>query len=200
MFAPPPVRGLPNSLVRDTPHIAQLYLFEIVSQRGVSHALYLVHVVSRKHRWDTPFVGGHRRIAPPLRMLSKGETLRKGGGGIEPNWPCWDTQGLYHSQRRYYLLNTLRVLSGNCHVVIMGEGAEKASYKETVVQKGDFGESVCHLKVFRCCTGSEVMVIWKGWFETVPWERLWTPLFQPFVQEFSEHGLQITVCECSGAN
>ena len=24
--------------------------------------------------------------------------------------------------------------------------------------------------------------------------------FQPFVQDFSEHGLQITVCECSGAN
>ena len=85
-----------------------------------------------------------------------------------------------------------------------------------------------------------VMVIWKGWFETVPcrltlntpfsalcsgilgarftdcglrvfwanwwWfgggdlglflaERLWTPHLQPFVQEFSEHGLQITVCE-----
>ena len=27
-------------------------------------------------------------IAPPLRMLSKGETLRKGGGGIAPNLPC----------------------------------------------------------------------------------------------------------------
>ena len=26
-------------------------------------------------------------------------------------------------------------------------------------------------------------------------QRLWTPLFQPFVQEFSEHGLQIMVCE-----
>ena len=31
-------------------------------------------------------------------------------------------------------------------------------------------------------------------------ERLWPPLFQPFVQECLEHGLQITVCECSGAN
>ena len=27
-------------------------------------------------------------IARPLRMLSKGETLRKRGGGIAPNWPC----------------------------------------------------------------------------------------------------------------
>ena len=26
-------------------------------------------------------------------------------------------------------------------------------------------------------------------------ERLWTPHFQPLFQEFSEHGLQITVCE-----
>ena len=25
-------------------------------------------------------------------MLSKGEMLRKGGGGIAPNWPCWDTK------------------------------------------------------------------------------------------------------------
>ena len=31
-------------------------------------------------------------IAPPLRMLSKGETLRKRGGGIAPNWPYWDTK------------------------------------------------------------------------------------------------------------
>ena len=40
------------------------------------------------------------------------------------------------------------------------------------------------------------MVIWKGWFETVPYKAtLNHPIFQPFVQEFSEHGLQITVCE-----
>ena len=47
-------------------------------------------VVSRKNRWDTPFEGGG--IAPPLRMLSKGEMLRKGGRGIAPNWPCWDAK------------------------------------------------------------------------------------------------------------
>ena len=34
------------------------------------------------------FVGVGGGIGPPLRMLSKGETLRKGGGGIAPNWPC----------------------------------------------------------------------------------------------------------------
>ena len=35
---------------------------------------------------EIPIWGGV--IAPPLRMLSMGETLRKGGGGIAPNWPC----------------------------------------------------------------------------------------------------------------
>ena len=41
-------RGL-SGPVRDTPHIAQ-YPFEIVSQRGVSHAFSLFHRVSRKYR------------------------------------------------------------------------------------------------------------------------------------------------------
>ena len=41
------------------------------------------HVVSRKYRWDTPFVGGGG-IAPPLRMLSEWETLRKGEGVSRP--------------------------------------------------------------------------------------------------------------------
>ena len=60
--------------VRDTPPIAQ-YLFEIVSQRGVSHSF--------AYRWDTPF-GGGGGIAPPLRMLSTGETLRQGEGVSHP--------------------------------------------------------------------------------------------------------------------
>ena len=37
------------------------------------------------HLFSAPTGGG---IAPPLHMLSKGETLRKGGGGIAPNWLC----------------------------------------------------------------------------------------------------------------
>ena len=37
---------------------------------------------------EIPLLGGGGGIAPPLCMLSKGETLRKGGGGIAPNWPC----------------------------------------------------------------------------------------------------------------
>ena len=35
-----------------------------------------------------PFCGGGGGIAPPFRMLSKGEMLRKGGGGIAPDWLC----------------------------------------------------------------------------------------------------------------
>ena len=46
-----------------------------------------------------------------------------------------------------------------------------------------------------CCAWNE-----KGDLRLFLAERLWPSLFQPFVQEFSEHGLQITVCECSGAN
>ena len=71
--------------MRDTPHIAQ-YPFEILSQRGVSHPR-LVFIGYRASIAEIPlFRGGG--IAPPLRMLSKGERLRTGGGGIAPNWPC----------------------------------------------------------------------------------------------------------------
>ena len=42
---------------------------------------------------DTPQItqypfGGGGGIAPPLCMPSKKEMLRKGGGGMAPNWPC----------------------------------------------------------------------------------------------------------------
>ena len=72
-----------------TPHIAQ-HLFEIVSQRGVSHPFALLSCGIAQVSLRYPFLGGS--IAPPLRMLSKGETVRKGGGGITPNWPCWGTK------------------------------------------------------------------------------------------------------------
>ena len=68
------------------PHIAQ-YPVEIVSQRGVSHpfALFSKGIAPVSLRY--PLWGGGG-IAPLLRMLSTAETLRKGGGGIAPNWPC----------------------------------------------------------------------------------------------------------------
>ena len=39
-------------------------------------------------------------MAPPLLMFSKGETLRKGGGGIAPNWPRRDTKKTHSAQAR----------------------------------------------------------------------------------------------------
>ena len=63
--------------VRDIPHIAQ-YLFEVVSQSGVSHpfALFSCGIAQVSLRY--PFCGGGGSIAPPFRMLSTGETLSKG--------------------------------------------------------------------------------------------------------------------------
>ena len=60
-------------------HIAQ-YPFEIVSQRVVSHpcALFSKGIAQVSLRYPFEGRGG---IAPPLRMLSKGETLRKKGRG-----------------------------------------------------------------------------------------------------------------------
>ena len=45
----------------------------------------LVFIGYRASIAEIPSFGGG--IAPPLRMLSTGEALRKGGGGIAPNWP-----------------------------------------------------------------------------------------------------------------
>ena len=67
--------------MRDYAHIAQ-YPFEIVSQKGVSHAFCLVFIGYRASIAEIPLLWGGGGIAPPLRMLSKGETLRKWGGGI----------------------------------------------------------------------------------------------------------------------
>ena len=63
------------------PHIAR-FSFEMVSQRGyrTHFALFSCGIVQVSLR--TPCCG--EDIAPPLRMLSKGERLRKGGGGAHP--------------------------------------------------------------------------------------------------------------------
>ena len=75
-------RYLLNGPVRDTPpHIAQ-YPFEIASQRGVSHAFSLVFIGYRASIAEIPLLGGG--IAPPLCMLLRGETLRKGEGVSHP--------------------------------------------------------------------------------------------------------------------
>ena len=66
------------------PHIAQ-YPFEIVS---VSHALCLVFIRYCASIAEIPFLWGGGVSHLHFACSSKGETLRKGGGGIAPNWPC----------------------------------------------------------------------------------------------------------------
>ena len=69
--------------------------FEIVSQRGLSHTFCLVFLEYRASIAEIP-------IAPPLRMLSKGETLKKNRkGGIAPDWPDGDTKNPIARNRRY---------------------------------------------------------------------------------------------------
>ena len=59
-------------------------------------------------------------------MLSKGETLRKGGGGIAPNWPCWDTKNPI-ARNRGYRWDSLAVSrnAGPLRVQVMMGGERK---------------------------------------------------------------------------
>ena len=60
------------------PNIAQ-YLFEIVSQRGVSRSVCLVFIGHRASIAEIPLLRGGARggIAPPLRMFSKRGNAQK---------------------------------------------------------------------------------------------------------------------------
>ena len=67
---PPPYRTIP---FRDS-----------IAEGGIA-PIFLVFINYSTSVAEIPLLGGEG-IAPPLRMLSKGEMLRKGGGGIAPNW------------------------------------------------------------------------------------------------------------------
>ena len=70
--------------MRDTPHIAQ-YLFEIVSQREVSHLFCLVFMWYCASIAEIPLVCvGGGDIAPPLDMLCKGKHSEQGEGVSHP--------------------------------------------------------------------------------------------------------------------
>ena len=56
-----------------------------IAEGGIA-PICLVCVRYRTSIAEIPLLWGG--ISSPLRMLSNGETLRKGGGGIAPNWPC----------------------------------------------------------------------------------------------------------------
>ena len=69
--------------VRDTPPYRGIPFRD----RGIA-PICLVFIGYRADIAEIPLLRGGGGIAPPLRMLSNGETLRKGGGGIAPDWPC----------------------------------------------------------------------------------------------------------------
>ena len=71
--------------VRDTPPYRAIPFRDSIAEGGIA-PIWLVSEGIAPISLRYPFWRGG--IAPPLRMLSTGETLRKGGGGIAPNWPC----------------------------------------------------------------------------------------------------------------
>ena len=71
--------------VRDTPPYRAIPFRDSIAEGGIA-PICLVSIGYRASIAEIPLLRGG--IAPPLRMLSRGETLRKGGGGIAPNWPC----------------------------------------------------------------------------------------------------------------
>ena len=75
--------------VRDTPPYRATPFRDSIAEGGIA-PISLVFIGYLASIAEIPlFWGGvGEGIAPPLRMLSKGERLKKGGGGIAPNWPC----------------------------------------------------------------------------------------------------------------
>ena len=70
--------------VRDTLSYRAMPFRDSIAEGGIAPTC-LVFIGYRASIAEIPlFRGG---IAPPLRMLSKREMLRKGGGGNAPNWP-----------------------------------------------------------------------------------------------------------------
>ena len=74
--------------MRDTHHIVQ-YLFEVVSQRGVLHPFALFSCGIAQVSLRDPFLRGG--VSLHFACSPRGKRSEKGGGGISPNWPCWDT-------------------------------------------------------------------------------------------------------------
>ena len=73
--------------VRDTSPYRAIPFRDSIAEGGIA-PICLVFIGYRTSIAEIPLLRGGGGIAPPLRMLSKGETLRKGGGRIAPNGPC----------------------------------------------------------------------------------------------------------------
>ena len=73
--------GVFSGPVRDTPPYRAIPFRDSIAEGGIA-PICLVFIGYRASIAEIPLLRGG--IAPPLRMLSKGELLRKGGGGIAP--------------------------------------------------------------------------------------------------------------------
>ena len=74
--------------MRDTPPYRAIPFRDSIPEGGF-RTRFPCFIGYRASMAEIPLLWGG--IAPPLRMLSKGESLRKAGEGIAPNWPCCDT-------------------------------------------------------------------------------------------------------------
>ena len=70
--------------VRDTPSYRAIPFRDSIAEGGIA-PICLIFRGYRASIAEIPLFGGGGDIAPPFRMLSTGEMLRKGGGGIAPN-------------------------------------------------------------------------------------------------------------------
>ena len=77
-------RGWLSGPVRDTPPYRAIPFRDSIAEGGIA-PICLLFIGYRASIAEIPLLRGG--IAPPLRMFSKGEILRKGGGGVAPNWP-----------------------------------------------------------------------------------------------------------------
>ena len=85
----------PSGPVRDTPPYRAIPFRDSIAQGGI--APFAVFIGHRASIAEMPLLRGGG-IAPSLRMLSKGETLRKGGRGIAPIGHVKTTQKPHNAQ------------------------------------------------------------------------------------------------------
>ena len=74
---------------RDTPPYRAIPFRDSIAEGGIA-PICLVFRGYRRSIAEVPLWRGGYRTSTSHAL--QGETLRKGGGGIAPNWPCWDTK------------------------------------------------------------------------------------------------------------
>ena len=84
-------RGHLSGPVRDTPPYRAIPFRDSIAEGGIAPTC-LVFIGYRASIAEIPLWGGGGGYRTSSSHALQGETLRKGGGGIAPNWPCWDTK------------------------------------------------------------------------------------------------------------